>query len=130
MYVDDTLLAENNIKMIQATKKWLSSVFKIKDMGQYRYVQGVDISKNRCKKLLGLSQEAYINKIIKHFQTHYSKPMDPPVGKALTLILHQCPKTNKEKERMSNGLYASAIGSLMYAICFAVGSVSPYQNNS
>ena len=68
---------------------------------------------------------------------HYSKPVDTPVEKGLTLSLDQCPKTDKEKERMSNVPYASAVGSLMYAmlctrpdICFAVGLVSRYQSNS
>ena len=67
---------------------------------------------------------------------HYSKLVDTPVEKGLTLSIDQCPKTDKEKERMSNVPYASAIGSLMYAmlctrpdICFAVGLVSRYQSN-
>ena len=63
---------------------------------------------------------------------HYSKLVDTPVKKGLTLSLDQCPKTDKEKERMS----ASAVGSLMYAIlctrpeiCFVVCLVSYYQSN-
>jgi len=67
---------------------------------------------------------------------HYSKPMDTPVEKGLTLSIDQCPKTDKEKERMSNVPYASAIGSLINAmlctqpdICFAVGLVSSCQSN-
>jgi len=35
----------------------------MKDMGEARYVLGVEIIRNRSKKLFGLSQEAYINKI-------------------------------------------------------------------
>jgi len=42
--------------------------------------------------------------------------MDTPVEKDLTLSIDQCPKTDKEKERMSNVTYASAIGSLMYVM--------------
>jgi len=55
-YVDDILLAKNNMEMIQTAKKWLSSVFKMTDMGQARYVLGVKISRNHSKKLLSLSQ--------------------------------------------------------------------------
>ena len=61
-------------------------------------------------------QEAYINKILECFRMHYSKPVDTPVEKGLTLSLDQCPKTDKEKERMSNVPYVSAVGSLMYAM--------------
>ena len=67
---------------------------------------------------------------------HYSKPVDTPVEKGLTLSLDQCPKIDKEKEAMSSVPYASAVGSLMYAIlctqpdiCFAVDLVSCYQSN-
>jgi len=136
LYVDDILLARNNMEMIQTTKQWLSSIFKMKDMCEARYVLGIKITQNRSKKLLGLSQEAYINKILERFRIHYSKPVDTPVKKGLTLSLDQCPKTGKEKERMSNIPYASAVGGLMYAmlctwldICFAVGLVSCYQSN-
>ena len=55
------------------------------------------------------------------------------VGKSLSC--NQCPKTNAEIERMRGIPYASAVGSLMYAmlctrpdICFEVGMVSRYQS--
>ena len=43
LYVDDILLAGNNMEMIQTTKQWLSSVFEMKDMGEARYILGVKI---------------------------------------------------------------------------------------
>ena len=62
---------------------------------------------------------------------HYSKPVDTPAEKGLTLSLDQCPKIDKENERMNNVPYASVVGSLMDVmlctwpdICFAVGLVS------
>ena len=97
LYVDDILLAGNNLEMIEATKRWLSSVFEMKDMGEARYVLGVEIVRNRPKKLLGMSQEAYIKKVLERFRMHYSKPVDTPVEKCLTLSLDQCPKTDKQK---------------------------------
>ena len=49
---------------------------------------------------------------------------------------NQCPKNDEEKNQMSKVPYASAIGSLMYAIlctrpdiCYVVGIVSRYQSN-
>ena len=136
LYVDDILLAGNNLEIINATKGWLSSVFEMKDMGEARYVLGVEIVRNRPKKLLGMCQEAYIKRVLERFRMNHSKPVDTPVEKGLTLSLDQCPKTDQEKETMKNVPYASAIGSLMYAmlctrpdICFAVGLVSRYQSN-
>jgi len=43
LYVDDVLLVGNNMEMIQTTKKWLSSAFEMKDMGEARYVLGIKI---------------------------------------------------------------------------------------
>jgi len=64
LYIDDILLAGNNLEMIEATTKWLSFVFEMKDIGEIRYVLGVEIIRNHPKKLLGISQEAYIKNIL------------------------------------------------------------------
>jgi len=116
LYVNDILLAGNNMGMIQTTKKYLSFIFEMKDMGEARYVLGVEVSKNCSKKFLGLHQEAYINKTLEHFWMHYSKPMDTLVEKGPTLSLDKCLKIGKEKERMNDPPYASVIGSLMYVM--------------
>jgi len=67
---------------------------------------------------------------------HYSKLVDTPVKKGLTLGLEQCPTIEDEKQKMSKVPYASAVGSLMCAmlctrldICFAVDLLSRYQSN-
>ena len=64
------------------------------------------------------------------------KPMDTPIAKGQYLSLEMCPKTPEERSRMARVPYASAVGSLMYAmmctrpdICYAVGLVSRYQSN-
>jgi transposase InsO family protein len=136
LYVDDILLAGNDIDSIVTTKKWLSSTFEMKDMGEANFVLGVKITRDRSKKLLSLSQGTYIKKILERFHMHNSKPIDTPMEKGCTLSLDQCPKNDEEKNQMSKVPYASVIGSLMYAmlctrpdICFAVGMVSRYQSN-
>ena len=43
LYVDDILIAGNYKKLIDVTKKWLSSNFEMKDMGEASYVLGVKI---------------------------------------------------------------------------------------
>ena len=65
VYVDDILLAGNDMKMIVTTKMWLSSIFEMKDMGEANYVLGVKILRDCSKKLLGFSQKTYIKMILK-----------------------------------------------------------------
>ena len=50
LYVDDILLVGNNLEMIIATKKWLSFVCEMKDVGETRYVLGLEIIQNCPKK--------------------------------------------------------------------------------
>ncbi|KAK4384006.1 Retrovirus-related Pol polyprotein from transposon TNT 1-94 [Sesamum angolense] len=67
---------------------------------------------------------------------HNANPVDTLMDKSCVLSKELCPKTEEENKRMAKILYASVVGSLMYAImctrpdlCFAVGMVSMYQSN-
>ena len=92
------------MEIIEATRKWLSSIFEIKDRSEARYVLGVEINRNRPKKLLGMSQQAYNKKVLERFRMHYSKPIDTPVENGLTLSIDQYPKIDKGKDAMGNVL--------------------------
>jgi len=47
MYVDDILLATNDLGFLHETKKFLSRNFEVKDMGDVSYVIGIEIFCNR-----------------------------------------------------------------------------------
>ena len=136
LYIDDILLTDNDMEMIIATKGSLSSNFKMKDICEADYILGFKILKDRSKKLLGLSQQTYIKKVLECFQMHNCKPIDTPIAKNESSSLDMCPKTQDEKEKMARVPYANVVGSLMYAmmctrpdICYAVGLVSRFQSN-
>ena len=85
--------------------------------------------------MLGLSQASYIDEILTKYNMQDSKKEFVPFRVGKFLSSNQHPKTNAEIEKMRGILYASAVGSLMYAmlytrpdICFAVGMVSRYQS--
>ncbi|XP_075088370.1 uncharacterized protein LOC142170372 [Nicotiana tabacum] len=114
LYVDDILLAENSLKYLKTIKSWLSKSFDMKDMGEADYILGFKIQRDRSKKLLSLSQETYIKKILEHFRINGCKSMDTPIARGETLSLEMCPKTENEKEDMSRVPYSSIVGSLIY----------------
>ena len=91
LYVDDILVARSDLEIINTTKRWLSSVFEMKDMGEVRYVLEVEIIRDRPRKLIGLYQKAYIENVLERFRMHYSKLVDTSAEKGLTLSLEQCP---------------------------------------
>jgi len=68
LYVDDILLFGNNIPTMEGIKAWLGSCFSIKDLGETTYILGIKIHRDRSRRLIGLNQSAYIDKILKKVQ--------------------------------------------------------------
>ncbi|RVW13644.1 Retrovirus-related Pol polyprotein from transposon TNT 1-94 [Vitis vinifera] len=136
LYVDDILLASSDVELLHETKRFLSSKFDMKDLGDASFVLGIQIYRDRPRGILGLSQKAYINKVLSRFGMSNCAPGDTPVAKGDKFSLHQCPKNELEKKDMERFLYASAIGSLMYAqvctrsnIAYIVGMLGRYLSN-
>jgi len=77
--------------MIDTTKRWLSSNFEMKDMGEVSYVFSVKIIRDCTKRFLGLTQDTYIKKMLERYHMQDSKPMDTLVDKSLSLSMY--PKT-------------------------------------
>ena len=108
----------------------------MKDMGEASYVIGIKIHRDRFQGILGLSQETYINKVLERFRMKDCSPSVSPIVKGDLFNLNQCSKNDLKNEQMKNILYASTVGSLMYAqvcaridIAFVVGILGLYQSN-
>ncbi|KAG7572396.1 Integrase catalytic core [Arabidopsis suecica] len=136
LYVDDILLLGNDIPLLQSVKTWLGSCFSMKDLGEAAYILGIRIYRDRLNKIIGLSQDTYIDKVLHRFNMHDSKKGFIPMSHGITLSKTQCPSTQDERERMSKIPYASAIGSIMYAmlctrpdVACALSMTSRYQSD-
>jgi hypothetical protein len=53
--VDDILLASSDASLLLEIKKFLSSKFDMKDLGESSFVLGIEIHRDRSKWVLGLS---------------------------------------------------------------------------
>jgi Reverse transcriptase (RNA-dependent DNA polymerase) len=115
LYVDDILLVSNDKNMMRETKKFILKYFDMKDLGKVSYVLGLKIHRDQNKGILGFSQQAYIDKILKRYSMENYKPGNIPVAKGDKFSLDKCSKIELEKSKMHQILYASLIGSLMYA---------------
>ncbi|RVX12712.1 Retrovirus-related Pol polyprotein from transposon TNT 1-94 [Vitis vinifera] len=136
LYVDDILLIGNDVESLSKVKNWLASQSQMKDLGEASYILGIQMTRDRKNRLLALSQAAYIDKVLVKFAMENSKKGNLPSRHGVHLSKEQCPKPPQDEEKMRRVPYASAVGSLMYAmlctrpdICFAVGVVSRYQSN-
>ncbi|GJZ69291.1 retrotransposon protein, putative, ty1-copia subclass, partial [Tanacetum coccineum] len=136
LYVDDILIMGNNIPMLQDVKSYLGRCFAMKDLGEAAYILGIKIYRDRSRRLIGLCQSAYIEKILKRYHMENSKRGSIPMQEKLRLSKSQGASTPAELKRMQNVPYASAVGSIMYAVrctrpdvAFAQNITSRFQQN-
>ena len=106
----------------------------MKDLGEASYILGIKIYRDRSKRMLGLSQSRYIDLVLKRFSMEESKRGYLPMSQGIHLSKRMSPKTPEERNIMSSIPYASAIGSIMYAmlctrpdVAYALGIVSRFQ---
>jgi hypothetical protein len=76
---------------------------------------GIEIHRDRSKEVLGLSQNAYIEKVLKKFNMHKYSVSPAPMVKGDKYVDFQCPRNQYELNQMKVVSYASAVGSLQYA---------------
>jgi hypothetical protein len=62
--VDDILLATSDVSLLLETKRFLSSNFNMKDLGEASFVLGIEIHQDRRKGVLELSQKTYLEKVL------------------------------------------------------------------
>ena len=108
----------------------------MKDLGEAAYILGIRILRDRSKRLIGLSQSTYLDKVLKRFSMQDTKKGELPIQSNARLSKTQSPSTEVEIEKMSRIPHASAVGSIMYAmtctrpdVAFALSMVSRYQEN-
>lgn len=115
LYVDDMLIATKEMSNVRKLKELLSSEFDMKDLGAAQKILGMEIYRDRVKKKLFLSQKSYIQRILDRFGMKNTKSIDTPIAPNTRLSMYT-PQSDEEKEFMSSVPYASAVGSLMYAM--------------
>lgn len=107
----------------------------MKDLGAAKKILGMRIIRDKANGTLKLSQSENVKKVLSRFNLNEAKPVSTPLGSHFKLSKEQSPKTKEERDHMSKVPYASAIGSLMYAmvctrpnIAHAVGVVSRFMS--
>ncbi|GJT59157.1 zinc finger, CCHC-type containing protein [Tanacetum coccineum] len=127
LYVDDILIFGTYQNQVDKTKKFLSSRFSMKDMGEADVILGIKIK--RENKGIVITQSHYIEKILKKFNREDCSPVSTPMD----LVEKLKPNTGKPVDQLE---YSRAIGCLMYAmtstrpdIAYAVGRLSRFTSN-
>ncbi|GJW05481.1 retrotransposon protein, putative, ty1-copia subclass [Tanacetum coccineum] len=113
LYVDDIIIMGNYIPSLQSVKAYLGKCFAIKDLGEAAFIIGIKIYRDRSRRLIGLCQSAYMDKILKRYRMDNSKRGYIPMQERLDLNKTQGASTPGEVKRMQTVPYASAVGSII-----------------
>jgi hypothetical protein len=57
----------NDIPLLQLAKSSLKKVFSMEDLGDAVYILGIEIYRDRSKRLIEFSQSTYIDKVLNRF---------------------------------------------------------------
>ncbi|GJZ94301.1 zinc finger, CCHC-type containing protein [Tanacetum coccineum] len=127
LYVDDMRIFGTDQNQVDKTKKFLSSMFSMKDMREADVILGIKIK--RENKGIVITQSHYIEKILKNFNHEDCSSVSTPIDPVEKLMLN----IGKPMDQLE---YLRAIGCLMYAmmstrldIAYVVGRLSRFTSN-
>ncbi|GJW48005.1 retrotransposon protein, putative, ty1-copia subclass [Tanacetum coccineum] len=106
LYVDDIIIMRNHIPMLQSVKTYIGKCFAMKYLGEATFILGVKIYRDRPKRLIRLSQRAYMDKILKRFRLDNCKRDNIPMQERFDLNKTQGYSAPEEVKRMQNVPYA------------------------
>ncbi|KAI9180968.1 hypothetical protein LWI28_009836 [Acer negundo] len=105
IYVDDILITGNDPASIVATKKFLHSNFRIKELGNLKYFLGIEVSTSRNG--IFISQRKYALEIITDAGLLGATPIDTPMEQGLKL-------SDKSDLLKNSSQYRRLVGRLIY----------------
>ena len=106
LYVDDLIYMGTNSKMIEDFKKAMMSEYEMTDLGAMKYFLGMQVKQSPGR--IFLSQEKYVEDMLKNFNMSDCKPMTTPMATNEKLSKYD------GKDKVDALLYRSMVGSLIY----------------
>ena len=135
LYVDDLFMVGMKLVNIQEVKEGLGREFKMKDLGEAKFLLGIEIRRREGGDVL-LVQERYARDVLSRFSMVGCKVVSTPLELGCHLESSQQPVADVDMDKMVDIPYRSAIGSLMYLstctrpdIAAAVSELSRYSQN-
>lgn len=116
------LIACKELREIKRLKDLLNSEFDMYDLGPTKRILGMDISRNKRLRILSLSLEGYIKRLVDIFGMKDAKSVNTLIGAHFKLMSDKDDEAGLEFIHMENVPYSNAMGSIMYSMV----STRPY----
>ena len=136
VHVDDCAITSSSPQLLRDCKRKINERHSITDLGPIHWLLGIKITRDRGLRTLALSQESFIDTIIRRFNLENAKAIPFPITPNVMYSTKDAPTDQTEAARMAKTPYRRAIGSLMYAavatrpdISYAVSTLSQFLEN-
>ena len=127
VYVDDILIASNNVEVVNAFKVFLDDKFKLKDLGILKYFLGLEVA--RTKKGINLRKRKFILELLSDTSLLASKPANVPMDQSTKF------RSSMGEDVLDPSLYRRIIGKLLYLtltkpdICYSMHKLSQFMSS-
>ncbi|CAI7798941.1 unnamed protein product [Closterium sp. NIES-54] len=109
VYVDDLVFATADIEALALLKSELQKRHTCTDLGELRSYLGLEITQNKARRTITLTQSHMVHQVFQHFGFRYSSPKSTPLPTGYSLSL---PPSDESVE--PSGPYPELVGCLMY----------------
>ena len=111
MWVDDFIIFGQSMDSISNLKELLQQEFEMKDLGDLKYFLGIQVNRDRSRKLIHIHQTGYTNMILDWYGMQNSKPTKIPLSVGTKLV-----KASISDVLTDQTEYQSIVGSQIYAM--------------
>jgi Reverse transcriptase (RNA-dependent DNA polymerase) len=136
VHVDDCIITSSSSELMQQYKKELNVRYSLTDLGPIHWLLGIQVTRDRARHTISLSQSNYIESIATRYGLINAKAQNSPMIPNVLYSKEDSPANKEEAAHMKKVPYREAIGSLMYAavatrpdIAFAVSTLSQFLDN-
>jgi len=136
VHVDDCTIITTTIRLIEELKAGLRKHFEVTDLGELHWMLGIEVKRDRSGRMVHLSQQAYIDAILRRYHLSDLKLLSMPMDHQVRLSSDQAPASAAECAMMCNVPYRKAVSALNWAalatrpdIAFAVTTVTRFAAN-
>jgi hypothetical protein len=99
---------------VEEVKRELRLKYGVKDGGPMNYILGIKVMRDRPRRLITLSQRAYVERILDRFKMSNCNTVKTPLPPGIKLSKKDMLPNDAEREEMRDKPYAEALGAVMY----------------